>query len=420
VPTDRHSITTQEDRRATPDTDRAAARALATARARLILGRDAASAFFATLILRLVPSTDRTCPTAATDGRRLLYNPEFLLGLSMDERVGVLVHEVMHCALAHHARRAGRDLGMWNVACDLAINPIVLAAGFALPAGRLVPGEGPFAGQPAGKSAEEYYARLREQSQALDPKPPLEFPTSTDGTDGGSNPNGPADPGKCGGVIEPVGDLPSELPRQESDWRQALARAEQVARGRGDLPAGLGLAVAVVLHPPADWRAILRSFVSAHARHDYSWSRPNRRYLAHGLFLPGLHSEELGDIIVAVDTSGSVGSGELGLFATELTFLLDVYECRATILYHDRRIQKVQSWSPADGPLAFDPVGGGGTCHRCVFDWIEETVHEPVCAICLTDLQTRFPDRPPAFPVLWAKIGDAAVVPPFGSVVPIG
>src|SRR3954470_15283837 len=122
-----------------------AGRALAAARARLILGRDAKSAFFATLALRLAPRADPAVPTLATDGRELAYGPDFVDGLPADELLGVLAHEVMHCALAHPARRGRRDPRRWNVASDLATNPLLEAAGFVLPRGRLVPGAGPFA-----------------------------------------------------------------------------------------------------------------------------------------------------------------------------------------------------------------------------------------------------------------------------------
>src|SRR5439155_22669971 len=96
------------------DDDARVLRAVAAARARLILGRGAASAFFATLALRLTPHADDSVPTAATDGRTLLLNPAFALGLSPEELVGVVAHEVLHCALCHHARRSGRAPARWN------------------------------------------------------------------------------------------------------------------------------------------------------------------------------------------------------------------------------------------------------------------------------------------------------------------
>jgi predicted metal-dependent peptidase len=397
---------------ATADGDAVAARAVAGARAALVLGRDAKSAFFATLALRLTPVLDRSVPTLATDGRRLLYRPDFVLGLSKDERVGVLVHEVMHVALAHFARRAGRELAMWNVACDLAVNPLLLDAGFALPAGRLVPGEGTFMGYPPGKSAEEYFELLRGTES-----PDRSSSTcDSESVAGATTP----DPGGCGAVIDPADGSPAGTRLAESQWKVAVAQADHAARGRGELPAGLGRTVEEVIHAPADWQSILQAFVSAHARNDYSWARPNRRYLTQGLFLPGLRSDELGDVVVAVDTSGSIGARELGLFASELSALLAAYDCRATILYHDTRVQKVETWTPTDGSLTLTPTGGGGTRHDCVFAWIEEADLDPACVVCLPDLETRFPTTLPAVPVLWAQVGDARVDPPFGQVIRLG
>src|SRR5204863_1853871 len=115
----------------------------------------------------------------------------------------------------------------------------------------------------------------------------------------------------------------------------AVAQAERAARARGELPGGLGRAVHHVLHPPADWRQVLREFVSASARNDYSWARPSRRLLSQGLYLPGLHSEELGDVVLAVDTSGSIGDELLGVFAAEANAVLAAFDCSVTVLYHD-------------------------------------------------------------------------------------
>ena len=89
----------------------------------------------------------------ATDGRRIVYNPQFVRQLKPAELEGVVAHEVMHCALAHHCRRGSRNPQIWNQAADYAINPLLLSAGIALPAGVLVNPEF------ANLSAEEIYAR---------------------------------------------------------------------------------------------------------------------------------------------------------------------------------------------------------------------------------------------------------------------
>lgn len=376
-----------------------AVRSLSSATGQLILGRDAPSVFFATLLLRLHSKPDWNIETMATDGRELRYHPPFVNGLNAAKLRGVLAHEVMHNALAHHARRLGREPRRWNTACDLAINPILLNAGMSLPDGHLMPGEGRFSELVPGKSAEEYYSSLLEK--------------------GNETADESQDPGGCGQVIDPDQGDPAQLQVIEAEWKIAVAQAQRAAQGRGPLPAGLGRSVEQVLHPPADWRSVLREFVSAHARNDYSWSRPNRRFIAQGLYLPGMHSEELGDVVLAVDTSGSIGAKELGIFAEEANAVLASYDCTVTVLYHDSEIQKVQTWRSCDGPLTLDAVGGGGTSHVGVFDWIAQAGTTPTCVICLTDLYTDFPATVPDIPVLWAVSGNSHPAAPFGQIVPL-
>jgi predicted metal-dependent peptidase len=381
-----------------------AQRALSAARVKLILGRDAKSAFFATLVLRLQPYVDWQIETIATDGKSLHYCPTFVTGLSPDELVGVLAHEAMHCALAHPFRRGSRDPEQWNIACDLAINPLLVQAGIVLPRNRLMPGEGTHASFEPFKSADEYYCLLSQ--------PPLSSPTNEQESSAG------ADPGGCGQVIDPKQDDPASQQQHEADWKVALVQAQQAAHGRGELPQGLGRTVQQIVHPPADWRCLLRAFVAQQAKNDYSWLRPNRRLLVQGLYLPGVHSEELGEVVLAVDTSGSISEELLNRFAVEVNAVLEAYDCTLTVLYHDTDIQAIQTWTSVDGPLQLTPVGGGGTNHGCVFEWLEQSAVTPACVICLTDLETTFPDTTPPYPVLWAVTGSSDQAP-FGMVVPL-
>ena len=134
------------------------------ARVRLLLGRDGQSAFFATLAMRLQLVEDPAIGTMATDGKQLAFAPEFVQKLPAQELLGVLVHEVMHNALNHHLRRGARNPELWNIACDLAINPLILNGGLQLPASRLLPGEGSYAHLAAARCAEEYYQQLLAES----------------------------------------------------------------------------------------------------------------------------------------------------------------------------------------------------------------------------------------------------------------
>jgi predicted metal-dependent peptidase len=408
---DNDPFATLEQAAASQASEEQAARALAAARCRLVLGKDAKSAFFATLALRLVAGADWSIDTLATDGRRLSYHPDFVTGLSADELVGVVAHEAMHNALTHHARRQHRDARRWNVACDLAVNPLLLDAGFVLPASRLVPGEGPYKDLLRGKSAEEYYGLL---------------PNEPSGKEGEGNDEQSEqeqrgqDPGGCGGVCQPGDGSPAEARQSQADWEVAVVQAQQVAQQRGQLPGGLARLVEQILQPRVDWRDVLREFLSRHARNDYSWLPPSRRYIHQELYLPGLRSEELGEVVLAVDTSGSIGQRELARFAAEAEGILDSFDCKLTILYHDTEMQKVQRWQSSDGSLMLEPAGGSGTSHVCVFDWLECEGEQASCIVCLTDLYTEFPLYAPNVPVLWAVVGDNVTAPPFGLRIALG
>jgi predicted metal-dependent peptidase len=371
-----------------------AALAVTTARAKLVLGRDARSVFFATLALRLRTEVNWSIDTMAVDGKTMIYNPEFVNGLTPDELMGVVCHEVMHCSNAHHCRRQGRDPQNWNIACDLSINQLILSVGFSLPKSRLMPGEGSYKKFPLGKSAEEYYT-------ALPPAPK----------------GGNGDPGGCGGVLDAGSGSPADASDQEDQWRAATAQAESAAKGRGNLPSGLARMVDQVVRPPADWKAVLREFVSRYAKSDFSWTRPNRRFIAQGLYLPGMHSEDLGEVLVLVDTSGSIGKAQLSAFANELDGILSSFDCTATVVYHDTHPHKVTEHSSTDGPFTLEPVGGGGTSHEWLNEWLDKHGSSPACCVALTDLDTAFgPD--PGVPVLWAVTGGLKTAP-FGRVVNI-
>ncbi len=93
--------------------------------------------FFGVLSLKLELVEDSSVPSFRTDGRQLRFNPEFALGLNRYEAQGVVAHEVLHCANGHVWRRGSRDPKVWNLACDYAINPmLLLKRGWSCPQAR--------------------------------------------------------------------------------------------------------------------------------------------------------------------------------------------------------------------------------------------------------------------------------------------
>src|SRR3990170_5869491 len=79
--------------------------------------------FFGNLATRmeLIDAT-KWCQTAATDGRKLYYNREFIKSLTADELLFLIGHEVMHCVYDHLGRKGSREHKLWNMANDYIVN----------------------------------------------------------------------------------------------------------------------------------------------------------------------------------------------------------------------------------------------------------------------------------------------------------
>ena len=380
--------------------------------------------FFGTLLFRLGGKPSSSIATMATDGISLFYNPAFVETLNAAELAGVLAHEVMHPALQHHTRRGDRSPSRWNMACDYAINPILLDAGLKLPKDVLI--DNRF----RGMSAERIYNLIEEDEnqQGSSGQPDSQLGTGSGGSENGSlqndagseEPSAPSTPGGVGQVLdapEPgTGDGPS-AEEQVRDWQIAVEQAETIAKVAGKLP---GVAVRAVEDSQAakvDWRELLRRAWSDTIPADYSWTRPNRRHVWAGLYLPGITLEGVGEIVIAVDCSGSVSSRQLGLFEAEIRSILAGQRPRLVhVLYFDAAVQKVETYQ-AGQPVSLSPVGGGGTDFCPCFDWLQDQGVVPQTLVFLTDLCGRFPSEVPPYPVIWASTESRRA--PFGEVVPM-
>ena len=374
----------------TQDAGHALAVATRITRARTALLLD--SPWFGARALRLEPVEDTTGATTATmstDGTRLLYSPEWIAQRTDAEIVAVIAHEVLHCGLLHMYRRNGRDLAKWNAACDYAINPLLARQGFRLPPPWL---EAP---QYASMSAEQIYAVLPDKPPAGD------RPDFRDPTPGGS----------------PETDVSGVPPASMSavDWQIAAEQATMVANRAGKMDGATALAVHDTHVSDTDWRAVLRQFVEHTVPTDYSWTRPNRRYLARGLYLPGVICANTPRLGIAIDTSGSIDQHMLNRFAAELTAIL--YETRPAaldVVYCTTHVQHTETFDP-DGPaVLLHARGGGGTAFQPALDWFSQADTPPAAVIYLTDLQGPTPNEP-EYPVLWAVPESCRMRPAFGE-----
>jgi len=164
-----------------------------------------------------------------------------------------------------------------------------------------------------------------------------------------------------------------------------------------------------LLAPRVPWRMLLARYLVARARDDYTYMRPSRR--EGQAILPALRGHEM-DLVVALDTSGSIDDEEIREFASEIDAIKGQVRARITLLACD--------WDLAPGaPWRFEPWerfeppaeirGGGGTRFKPVFDWVEREGLRPDLLVYFTDAQGEFPAREPPYPVLWLVKGGAEV-----------
>jgi predicted metal-dependent peptidase len=403
--------------------ERDAARLVSKARADLVMSQP----FFGALALRLRVVPDWSCPSFAVDGVSLFYNPGLAQSLPFRQLVGVVAHEVMHCALAHHVRRGERDVETWNEATDYAINGILKAASFELPDDVL---HNP---NYDSMAAEEIYRRIYKPRDkngggggggAGGAGSGAASPQGGNGDAGGAQGPGGGKPALSTGTVRDApGTARSEAARtdQENEWKAAAAQAAQAAKQAGKLPAGLEELIEKSREAKVDWREVLRDFVKATARNDYSWSRPNRRFAAAGIYLPSAYSEKVGKIGVVVDTSASVSREELEAFRGELeSVFAEVKPEAIRVIQCDAKVWADDTLDPDFDTMRFDVKGRGGTKMEPAFARIAEDPDDYECLICMTDMELfSWPDEP-GMPVLWVSTGSKhASKPPFGTVIEI-
>ena len=407
---------------------------LSAARTRLIIDKP----FLGALVLRLpiILADPEWCRTTATDARSFYYNPEFIEQLSLSETEFVLAHEALHCALSHFARREHRLKHRWDIACDYAINPILIKEGLKAPPGTL--SESSY----EGMTAEEIYPYIedKENEETLDQhiyddnesssqnqnnNPPSQPPKSPDESNqgqqgqqpppqGGSQPE--QDPQQQGGQ---GASQPPPLGHEEREslnvqWQQRLAGAAQQALQAGKMDGDMARLVDFLLQPRLPWRMLLARYMSGIARDDYSYTRPSTRRGDPAIF-PSLRSSQA-ELVVAVDTSGSVHEDELNEFVSEIDAIKGQIRARITLVACDSKLADSCPWvyEPwEEFVLPKSIAGGGGTDFVPVFDWVNTQDRPPDLVVYFTDAEGRFPDVTPNYPVLWLIKGKLPV--PWGQ-----
>jgi len=360
---------------------------------------------------------DPSIPIAATDGNTLILNPDGYFALNLQERVFVAAHEILHCIFDHcgssaRFQRQGKisyadgkkldfDHKTMNIAQDYVINDVLVESRV---------GKMPSMGC-HDKAVATHMDAANDIYRKIWKKPPP--------------PQKGFDVHLAPGTSQGKDPASAQQARSPQAWANAVATAAAAAKAAGKLPAALDRLLSDALEPKVDWKERIQSLFSRRVGSSrYDWRKPDRRLITRDIFAPGRSGFGAGTIVVAIDTSGSIGPKEVDMFMAEVSGILeDTRAKEIVVMWCDAAINRVDIAEDA-GDLntirAKGAPGGGGTSFIPVFDEIGTRGIEPDALVYLTDGYGAFPAHSPSFPVIWGSISPLdAVKYPFGDVVEI-
>lgn len=355
--------------------------------------------------------------TAMTNGLEVVYDEEFIETLTDPEFRFVIMHEVYHCIFKHlltWQHLFEEDAHTANVACDYAINIRLVDAIPQLSKDLIqMPKVGLLDTKYRGMDSGEIYRLLRKKQQQ-----------QQQNNQGQGQGQGQSQPGQPQGFDDH--DWKGAKAMSEEDKAEAERKIDEALRQGALLAGKMGSGGARefdgLLEAKIKWQDALREYVQEQcAGNDYStWRRPNRRYLGMDVYMPSAVSERVGDILVAVDTSGSIGGDQIKQFLGEIDAIAQGVNPESVwLLYWDTQVCRAERYIGEDVRnivQSTKPEGGGGTAPSCVTKYMRDNSIRPKVAIVLTDgyVGSDWGGEWPC-PVVWCVVGNESATSPVGK-----
>jgi predicted metal-dependent peptidase len=360
------------------------------------------------------------CPTAYTNGRDEYYGRTFVDGLTDPEFRGLILHENYHKLFKHlttwawmFTEEGGANAKLANMACDYVINLMISDENFdgfaVLPKGGLLDERFRY------MDAAQVYRILKQEQE--------------DNPDEDGEGEGEGEGGAGAGLDEHDWEGAQEMDAAE---QRALAQeidqaVRQGAMTAGKVGSGGNRAIDQLLQPEVNWREVLREFITETCRgtDDSTWRQPSRRHLAMGILRPSGISERVGELVIAIDTSGSIGQRELTKCLSEIKGVCDMVKPESIrIMYWDTKVCAEEVYGLGGVPLeqltqTTKPAGGGGTTVQCIPDHIKGTGIKAQAVIVLTDGYLGGNWGKWSIPLLWGIIDNKSAKPTTGKTIHI-
>lgn len=399
--------------------------------------------FYGLLLMHMVLTIDEECETAATDGIRIYFGPDFLENLTDSQIDIVMMHEILHIALQHCSRYGDFEPERFNIACDIVVNSLILESmggnrkNIHLGKYGELMHETPDGKEGAKFTAEEVYAMLPAmKGKKSKNKMPGSKVKGNGGDPGGKNGgNGGSDDSDSNGNgvfddHEKWKNTADDNTLREEWQKRIIDAAEAVSirdpsDERGLIPAFAKRLIEELRKPQTDWRSILNEFVQEEIC-DYSFSPPDRRFGDSDFFLPDFNEkdETVKNILFMIDTSGSMSDDMITAAYSEVKGAIDQFngKLEGFLGFFDAAVIPPTPFSDEDEFMVIKPKGGGGTDFEVIFRYVAEhmTDEPPASIIILTDGYAPFPDEEKAngIPVLWL-LNNNNVEPPWGKIARI-
>lgn len=314
-------------------------------------------------------------PTARTNGRDIWYGRKFVESLNDAELRGLILHEAKHKMYRHldtWKHLAEKNMMKTNMACDYVINLEIFDEGEL----HRDSANMPFCVLPKGGLIDEKFRGLNTADV---------FALLPDYENGGA------------GAFKPLDEHDWENAKELSEAEKAeLAKEIDQAIRQGAILAGkvggnIDRSFNELMKVKVDWKQALSEFVSSicGGKDESTWARPNRRWLQHDIYMPSTYSETMGRVVVAIDTSGSIGGVVLDRFISEVASLMEnVNPELVDLIYWDTKVAGHETYGMGEASKmtsSTKPKGGGGTEPSCITKYLNKHKINPLCTIVFTD-----------------------------------
>jgi predicted metal-dependent peptidase len=391
-----------------PKLDRVVREKLVSARVGLLLR----ASFFGNLATRLkLINADEWCATAATDGRNFYYNTRFIEMLRPKEIEFLFGHEVLHCVYDHFGRRGDRDPQLWNIANDYCVNGDLVKHNVGE---KITSVPCLYDRKYDGLSSEEVYDALYENAEKIDMGKLLDqlIDEHLDGEGDGDGDQDGEGKGRPKLSAEEKQAIKDEI-------KEAMLAAAATVDGAGNLPLGVKRLIQQLTEPQLNWREILRMNLESTIKADYTWMRASRKGWHMDAVMPGQKPDEMIDVAVMLDASGSISQDMLRDFLSEIQGIMDSfpsYKIHVATFDTDCYNPAQYDSDNLDSMIDYEVKGGGGTDFDCIFTYLKDQEITPRRLIVFTDGypfgswgDAEYCDT------TWILHGTTTIVPPWGT-----